>query len=182
PFKTTCQLMIGYQGMLDIARRSGLVTSIWGHVVREGDYFEWELGLEPKMVHKPSNLQDREDKAITHVYAAARMKGGDTIFDVLTKAQVDKRRKRSRASGSGPWVTDYEAMAVKTAVRALWKWLPKSAEMAKAAAIDEAPEIGEQSDAWDAEVTEALEKEGIAAEVDITDGEFVNEETGEVLS
>ena len=35
--------------------------------------------------------------------------------------EVDKRRKRSQAGskGSGPWATDYEAMVLKTAIRAL---------------------------------------------------------------
>jgi recombination protein RecT len=50
---------------------------------------------------------------------------------------VDQFRKRSKASSSGPWATDYDAMALKTAIRRLSTWLPLSVEMAGAAAADE---------------------------------------------
>jgi recombination protein RecT len=130
-----CQLILGYQGMIDLALRSGRVTSIKASIVREGDVFEVEHGLNEKLVHRPSG---DDDAKMTHVYAVARVKDGDPIFTVLSKAAVEKRRKRG-ASGHGistPWDTDYESMALKCAVRALWKWLPKSAEMATASIAD----------------------------------------------
>ena len=43
---------------------------------------------------------------------------------VLDRGEVDARRGRSRASSSGPCVTDYKAMALKTAVLALRNWIP----------------------------------------------------------
>ncbi len=50
----------------------------------------------------------------------------------MTKPEIDAIRKRSRASGSGPWVTDYAEMARKTVVRRLFKYLPASPEIATA--------------------------------------------------
>lgn len=135
PYKTTCQLILGYQGMIDLALRSGRVTSIKASIVREGDTFEVEHGLNEKLIHRPCG---DDDAPMTHVYAVARVKDGDPIFTVLSRAAVEKRRKRG-ASGKGiptPWDTDYESMALKCAVRALWKWLPKSAEMANASIAD----------------------------------------------
>jgi recombination protein RecT len=139
PYKTTCQLILGYQGMIDLALRSGRVTSIKASIVRQGDTFEVEHGLHEKLVHRPSG---DDDAPMTHVYAVARIKDGDPVFTVLSRAAVEKRRKRG-ASGKGistPWDTDYESMALKCAVRALWKWLPKSAEMASAQVADETRE------------------------------------------
>lgn len=175
PYKGTCTLQLGYRGMMDLARRSGEVTSLYAHVVRKGDKFTVKLGLEQTIEHVPSEDERRDEQPMTHVYAVAKLKGGEPVFVVLTRGQVDKFRARSMAGKSGPWVTDYEAMAIKTAVRRLFTWLPQSAEMARAVAVDEAPEVGvAQSAAWDPGVAEALESQG----VEVTEAH--DPETGEV--
>lgn len=165
PYKTECTLIIGYRGMMELARRSGVVRSIRAVVVREGDTFEVVEGLHPSLEHRPSTDPGRSDKAITHVYAVAALADGDPVFIWMSKAEVDKRRKRSRASGSGPWVTDFEAMAKKTAIRALFPWLPQSTEVASlaaAVALDEAGERGApQVRVYSPEVVEALAEAGV---------------------
>lgn len=161
PFKKECTLIVSYRGMMNLARRSGMVTAIYAYDVREGDKFNYRLGLSPNIEHEPSELPDREEKKITHVYAVAKLKDGEPIFTVLTLAQIQKYRNRSRAKDSGPWTTDFTAMALKTAVRRLFTWLPQSSEMALAAALDEAPELGQrQAAVWDPSVTEALQSQG----------------------
>ncbi len=162
PYKQECTLLVSYRGMMDLARRSGQVTAIYAYDVREGDKFTYQLGLSPDIKHEPSEDPDREEKKLTHVYAVAKLKDGEPIFTVLTRAQVEKYRRRSRASGSGPWMTDYDAMALKTAVRRLFTWLPTRAEMATAAAIDEAPERGiAQLAAGDPEILGVLAAHGV---------------------
>ena len=135
-----CTTIIGYQGYLDLARRSGLVTSTYAHVVRDGDSFRFTLGLEPTIEHVPSAAADREERRITHVYGVARLRDGDPVFVVLSIAQVEARRRRSSSREDGPWVTDYEAMVLKTAIRALWRWMPKSAEMVRADDVERVAE------------------------------------------
>lgn len=103
---------------------------------------------------------------MTYVYAVAHLISGDPVFVWLSKADVDARRARSRAAQSGPWVTDYEAMAKKTAVRALFPWLPQSVELATAVAIDEAVERGApQGAVMPASVLEALAEHGLEVNV-----------------
>lgn len=175
---TECTLQIGYQGMIDLSRRSGMLSAIYAYAVREGDEFSYELGLNPTIIHRPSREEGRESKPITHVYAVAKLKDGEPVFTVLTRAQVEERRRRSNAADSGPWITDYEAMALKTAVRAVWRWLPKSTELARAIEIDEAPEVGApQALSWDPDVTKALQAQGIdtQGETVTEDGEVINE-------
>lgn len=173
-----CTLQVGYQGYLDLARRSGEVASIYAEAVYPGDIFDYERGLNPSLKHKPSEADGREEQRLSHVYAVAKLKSGESIFTVLTRGQVEKYRKRG-ASGSNaktPWDTDYEAMAKKTAVRRLFTWIPKSAEVASMVAIDEAPEIGKaQVTAFDPEVTKALETHGIDVALPAHDPE-----TGEI--
>lgn len=162
PFKTECTLIISYRGMMNLARRSGAVSAIYAYDVREGDKFSYRLGLNPTIDHEPSDSPDREEKPITHVYAVAKLKDGEPIFTVLTRAQVEKYRKRSKAANDGPWVSDYTAMALKTAIRRLFTWLPQSTEMATAVALDEAPERGiSQLAAGDPEIIGILEAQGV---------------------
>ncbi len=178
PHQRECTMVIGYQGFIELARRSGMVASIYAYAVRERDEFHYQLGLNPDVHHKPAEDSQREERPITHVYAVAAMRDSqERVFVVLTKPQIDARRKRSAASDDGPWVTDYEAMCLKTAVRVLWKWLPKSTEIARAEAIETAAEMGmSQVGALDPELTDVLAKNGLLAD----DAEIVDPETGEV--
>jgi hypothetical protein len=63
-------------------------------------------------------------------------------FDVMSRAEIDAIRKRSKSADDGPWVTDYAAMAIKTVVRRLFKFLPVSIEMQSAVSLDEMAENG----------------------------------------
>ena len=52
PFKNICQVIPGYRGLVKLARNSGEVADVWAEVVYAKDRFDYELGLEPKLVHK----------------------------------------------------------------------------------------------------------------------------------
>src|SRR5690606_10332500 len=66
--KYEAQFQVGYRGLIDLARRSGEVTKVEARAVREGDYFEYEYGLTPQLVHRPDPSGQGE---MTHVYAIA---------------------------------------------------------------------------------------------------------------
>ena len=134
PYGNQAQFIIGYRGLIDLARRSGNIESIAAHEVCENDEFEWEFGLDEKLRHVPA-LVDRGE--IILFYAYAKFVGGGHQIHVMTREQVDKIRARSRAAANGPWVTDYVEMGRKTVVRNLAKYLPISIEIAKAIAQDE---------------------------------------------
>lgn len=162
-----CTLIIGYLGFVDLAWRSGQVADIYAYAVREGDDFRYQLGSDRKVHHVPSTDPDREKQLITHAYACAHLKNGGQPFEVMDRAKIEARRRRSAASDDGPWGTDYEAMARKTPIRELRKWIPQSAELARAAAIDEAPELGKsQASAFSEEVLTALKSGGLEPSTD----------------
>jgi recombination protein RecT len=162
PRKGQCTLQLGYQGMIELARRSGQVSSIFAYTVHAGDVFEYTLGLDPTLKHIPNLDVDQSEATMTFVYAVAALKGGenDRQFVVLSKRQVDARKARGgRGDGNfGPaWKSDYLAMARKTAVRALFTWLPKSPEMARATVVDDREVTGAPMSAViDAEIVEKL--------------------------
>jgi recombination protein RecT len=175
-----CTAIIGYQGFLDLGRRGG--ATVYAHTVHAGDEFAYELGLRPDLRHVPK-AEDRSAVTYTHVYAVARMRDGEPIFVVLTRAEVDARRKRSAAGSNGPWVTDHLAMVRKTAVRALWTWMPKSVEMMTAEVVDHASDVGRAAvPELDDQTARALLSAGVAMpqEPVETAGETVDAETGEV--
>lgn len=138
PFKGECTLIIGYKGLIELARRSKRVTQVMAHAVYEGDEFSFEYGLHSDIRHRPI-AENREDPAkITHVYAYAKFSdGSDPVFVVLTRKRIESYRRRSRMGSGGPWASDYEAMALKTAVKRLSTWLPLSPQAADAVAYDE---------------------------------------------
>lgn len=143
PYKDTCQLIVGYRGMIALARRSGQIESLEAHVVHAKDRFVCRYGLSPVLEHEP-DWSDNPGPPVA-VYAVAKLKDGGTQSEVMTKAQIDSIRGRSRASGSGPWVSDYDEMARKTVVRRLCKYLPLSVEAIEALEQDGQAEFGTQS-------------------------------------
>ena len=139
PYKQTCSLIVGYRGLISLARRSGQIASIEAHVVFSKDQFTCKYGLDSVLVHEPDWSADPGE--VVAVYAVAKLKDGGTQLEVMTKAQVDAIRKRSMAGNSGPWVSDYNEMARKTVVRRICKYLPLSIEMAEALALEDGDEI-----------------------------------------
>jgi recombination protein RecT len=138
------QFIVGYRGMIDLARRSGQIVSIEARPVYEGDTFEVEFGLDSNLRHVPDfeNPNRVQPEKLLFVYAVAKLKDGGVQFDVMSRREIEAVRAQSRAGTSGPWVTHFEAMALKTVVRRLFRWLPISIELAAAIEADERVDLG----------------------------------------
>lgn len=124
-----CQLIIGYRGMIDLARRSGQIVSIAARPVCKGDVFEMEYGLTERLVHRPNQETTPTTENLIGCYVVAHFVGGGHHVEWMNKAQIDAIRKRSKAADDGPWVTDPIEMAKKTVVRRAFKYLPMSIEL-----------------------------------------------------
>ena len=129
------QFQIGYRGLIELAHRSGDFMSIEAHVVYENDEFDYELGLEPKLKHKPA-MHDKGE--IQWVYAVYKLKSGGYGFEVMSKEDIDEHRKKySKATSYSPWTTNYEAMAKKTVIKQALKYAPLKSEFVKAMTNEE---------------------------------------------
>ena len=135
-------LIIGYRGLIDLARRTGAVESIEAHVVHANDRFTIRFGTNAVLEHSPTI--DGPVGDVRGVYSMAGLKGKDAglQFDFMRKDEVDRIREFVRAGKSGPWVDHYEEMARKTAARRLCKYLPMSAELAQALQTEDDAEAG----------------------------------------
>ena len=139
-----CQLIPGYKGLIALARRSGEISVFDAHEVHANDVFDYEYGTDPILKHKPA-ASNRG--AVTHYYAAARLKDGAKQFTVMSIEDVLAHKKRfSKASDNGPWVDHQDAMGLKTCARKLCKFLPASIEVQKAVMLDELAESGQPQD------------------------------------
>ena len=132
-----------YRGVIQVAVNSGKVQHIDARVVYDGDDFDYELGTKPTIHHKPK-LRDAVpgDGQIIAFYAVAHL-DGSYVFEVMSKAEVDAIRGRSRAKEDGPWVTDYAMMGRKTVVKRLSKFLPQTPELQAVIELDNRAETGQ---------------------------------------
>lgn len=128
-------LIIGYKGMLDLARRSGQIRDISARAVHEGDEFAYSYGLNEDIRHVPCAKPGK----LTHVYMIANFKDGGHYFQVMNADEIEAAAKRSPSYGKAvsPWKSDYEAMAKKTVIRRAFPYLPVSVEARDAAASDD---------------------------------------------
>ncbi|MEV0438986.1 recombinase RecT [Streptomyces spectabilis] len=152
-------LIVGYQGMIKLFWQHPAAAGLTARTVYEADEFEYEDGLDPVLRHKPARSNRGRP---TDYYAVAKMANGGSAFVVMSVEDVEAIRRRSKARDSGPWSTDYDAMARKTVIRQLFKILPKSPELARAVAHDEA-------------VRRDATPEGLDAPPDYIEGEVVEQ-------
>lgn len=172
------QVIIGYKGLIDLARRSGQIVSIAAHEVCENDHFELVYGLDEKLNHTPA-MGDRGE--IIGFYAVAKLKDGGYSFEFMSLHQVQQimansqgyqQAKKYNKEANHPWGAHFVEMGRKTVIRRLAKYLPLSIEFQTAVALDNQAETGKDQ------------------KLDTIDGDFlvvqdedaphVDQETGEI--
>lgn len=152
---TEVQIVFGHKGLIDLARRSGQIVSIAAHEVREHDHFEYEYGLDEKLVHRPAMGERGE---VIAFYAVAKLVGGGYAFEIMSRADVEAIRNESQGwktavrfkkEASSPWGAHFVEMGRKTVLRRLFKFLPVSIELATAATLDGKAAVGETQGAFE---------------------------------
>lgn len=131
------QFIPGYQGLLKLARNSGEILSVSVNVVYKDDEFDYCLGDDEHITHKPNLMGEQKDEDLIVAYAIVKLKDGGIQRVVMPRGKIDKIRAQSKAANNGPWVTNFDEMAKKTALRAIYKLLPKSTELKQAIEIED---------------------------------------------
>lgn len=135
--KLECQFQIGYKGIIDLVYRNGQVQSIQAQCVYANDEFEYELGLNAKLTHKPA-LKDRGELIL--VYALFKLENNGYAFEVMSKEDIDThamKYSKGFSSAYSPWKTNYEEMAKKTAIKKVLKYAPLKTDFLRAVETDE---------------------------------------------
>jgi recombination protein RecT len=132
PRKGKVCLEPGYIGFIKILTDTGSVKRVWAHIVYSNEVFEPQYGTNPKIIHIPMMDTVKRGKVLA-VYACAELANGTTQFEIMTESEVLTIKARSEAvkyalkDGSKTiWDTDEGEMFRKTAIRRLFKYLPKT--------------------------------------------------------
>lgn len=131
PFKGMVQLVIGYKGYNTLGARARL--AITGEVIREADPFEYRLGTDPFIDHRP-----RPENFKNRIVGAWAIASSNTAPPIPTIMWLDDILQiKARAPGSknpdSPWNDTagpgYAAMVSKTPKRRLQRSLPLTTEL-----------------------------------------------------
>lgn len=165
PYKGSAQFQIGYKGVIELAMRSGKMKFITMTPVYEGEICNWNRFTE---TYEPGEkLSDN----VVGYFASFETTNGFKKSAYWKKEEVVAHAQRfSKAFNSGPWKTDFDAMACKTVLLSIMKtYAPMSIEMQDALERDgktftlseDATDSAEDIEVIDTDVVE----DNIAAEV-----------------
>ncbi len=136
PFKDECTLIVGYQGMLEVCRRSDQIVTVVSEVVYSNDDFDYQRGDSPHVHHKPAWVDDAgepmERGNPLGAYTSVMLKDGSRQSEVMSKADIMKHKEMSPAKNKkdSPWnhPHNWVWMWKKTTILQAAKLLPKSIE------------------------------------------------------
>jgi recombination protein RecT len=118
-------VIVDWRGMVNCAKYAGVIKDAYAAVVYTNDEFDYELGDNPHIKHKPT-LKDRGEKLCA--YCVVVMPDGSKRPEVMNQSDIEAIRGRSKAwqnylryKTECPWNTDEDAMWTKTVVRRAMK-------------------------------------------------------------
>lgn len=145
PYRDSITPILGYKGLLTLIMRSSKVKKIWSEVVYEDDDFEYELGLEPKLLHTPNHHSVRNSKNIKCIYACAKL-DDEVVFKVMFKSEIQNIINMSKVPNDlyfNDKKDPEQWMAKKTVLKQLAKLMPKDDDrLKKAVSMDDNIEGG----------------------------------------
>lgn len=142
--KLLCVLDISYQGYISKMIDTGQATDVYAHVVYKGDDFDMDLGTNKELRHKPYFLLGNEKGQEIGAYAVAVLPDGNKKFEFIPMERLLAVMEMSESYKSdvknktkySPWSGAFrEDMIKKTAIRYLWKYMPKNTKTSEAVAV-----------------------------------------------
>ncbi|MBW2596745.1 MAG: recombinase RecT, partial [Deltaproteobacteria bacterium] len=149
-----CQFQVGYQGLIDLARRSGTISDIIGYNVYQNDEFDISFGMNPDIKHRPWYMLPAYQKEgpgeIIGAYCVWTLKDGTKHPEFMPIYDIHKRRDVSQAyqadvkykKKDSPWLKWPEDMNLKTVIKHSSKMVPASIEFMQAVEYDNDSEMG----------------------------------------
>lgn len=165
PYKGQAQFQLGYKGLIELAERSGQFKNIIDEVVYEGQLVKKNKFTGEYVFDEDAKTSDK----VIGVMARMDLVNGfsKTIFWTIeeVEAHAKKFSQAFRSGYNSPWKTDFEAMARKTVLKALFaKYAPKSVAMQEAIKFDQGV----------VKVKDSLEEDDLV--IDAFDVEYIDNE------
>ncbi len=176
PFKNSrkgtveATLIVGYKGLVKLLWDSEQITSISDVVVRAKDTIEYRQGDEERILHQPyvppvellaklaegAKLNKEQTEALDRgpsiaYYSIIETKGGGRRRAFMWRNEAEQHRDQYARGlrDDSVWVTNFDAMALKTVIRKAAKLAPRAVErpsLQQAIALDELAEAGVSQD------------------------------------
>jgi len=159
-YRMELQFQAGYQGLIDLAMRTGEYAGISAHVVYEKDSFELKYGLDEDLVHIPSRpprgnpigaytVWKTKDGSrnfsfmyIEEIYARHRDRS-EGFKGALKTLEESKAKKWANYVSKNPWLNeDLHAMLKKSVIKSHSKFERASVDFMKAVELDNMADIG----------------------------------------
>ena len=146
------QFQAGYQGLVDLARRSGEIVDVKPYVVYAKDFFDMELGDTDTITHKPFVGPKKERGKPIGGYVIWYFKSGHKSKHWMPIDEIyDEHRAKSQAYNGAikykrtdtPWIENEGSMICKTLIKASSKLMPASIDFMEAVHLDTISESGE---------------------------------------
>lgn len=182
PYGNQVQFQIGYQGLLKLAHNTGQFRRITAKEVHENDDFDIDYGTG-EIKHKPVLIGESGD--VIGYYAVYETKEGGRDSFYMSKEDAEAYGRRfSKSYNSGPWKTNFDAMAKKSCIIQVLKYAPKAIdkpELGQAMAYDNQVFKSSNTDAETGGITYDIDYEVVDDEPEQKQDPKVDKETGEVL-
>lgn len=152
PYGSKAQFQVGYLGLLQLCQRSGQFKKILAAPVHEGEYISGDEFDEDYVFDRK---QRKSDKVIGYMAKFELLNGFTKVayWDIdKVKAHATKFSQAFRAGFNSPWKSDFDAMAMKTVMKSILKYAPKSIEMQNAVTFDQAVINTNTSDVQDLDI------------------------------
>lgn len=138
PYGNRITIIKAPQGLIKLMANAG--WRIEARAVREGDFFEHDLGTDGFIKHRKS--ETRRDGEVTFGYAFARHKdGGPVVMEVLSRDDIEHYRGQSKQKNGPMWTGNYEGAVRKTMIHRIAELLPLPASV-RADVRDESAHAG----------------------------------------
>lgn len=139
-----CQFVPGWKGLVELLNRDGRASVRTG-AVYDGDVFEFELGTGQRLRHVPCG-EDSAAKMVA-VYAIGQVRGNDVPYIEVwpTKKIWSHRNQFNKVGDSHYSYVHAEMYARKVVLLQVLKYLPLSAELSQAVALEYAAQTRGQS-------------------------------------
>ena len=125
PYKNVPTFIVGYKGLIQLAQRSGQYRFLNADAVYEGE----EVRLNRLTGQFEIVGEKKSDKAIGYFAYFQLINGFEKYFYMTAEEVTAYGKKYSKAFESGPWKTEFDAMAKKTVLRRILKFGPMSTDM-----------------------------------------------------
>ena len=136
PVNGNCQLMVGCNGWITLLWRSKKVKNVYAYTVKEEDEFDFSLGNNLSVIHKPK-INSKSN--IIASYAIVKLEDGELQIKVSDILEINQSREISKSAKSehSPWTMYFEEMAKVVPLRKIAKAIALPIQEIETTALEE---------------------------------------------